>query len=86
MRWFSRRRKAAPSVSGSSEPEEAFVVGGDRIVFWKAKEQVDGENYGPAWIADANDPDTPLEEPDLWLSWGQAEEFARKRGLPLEDV
>jgi hypothetical protein len=38
-------------------------VGGNRIVFWKAKEQVDSDHYGPVWIADANDPDVTLESP-----------------------
>ena len=47
---------------------------------------VDDEIYGPVWIADANDPNVTLEEHDEWLTWEQAEEFARKRGLPLEDV
>ena len=86
MRWFRRRieRESSPSRETS---EESFEVGGDRIVFWKTKEQdEDGVDYGPVWIADANDPDVRLEEPDLWLTWEQAEEFARKRGLPLEDV
>jgi hypothetical protein len=27
-----------------------------------------------------------LEEPDLWLTWEEAEEFARRRGLAIEDV
>jgi hypothetical protein len=47
---------------------------------------VDDEIYGPVWIADANDPNVTLEEHDEWLTWEQAEEFAQKRGLPLEDV
>jgi hypothetical protein len=86
MRWFGRRGKR-PSSPGPDEPEERLEVGGDRIVFWKSKEQdEDGTDYGPVWIADANDPNVRLEEPDLWLTWEQAEEFARKRGLPLEDV
>jgi len=85
MRWLSRRN-TRPSSPGREEPEESFEVGSNRIVFWKAKEQVDGEDYGPVWIADAKDPDVTLEEPDLWLSWDEAEAFARKRGLPLEDV
>jgi len=61
-------------------------VGGERIVFWKTKEQVDGVDYGPVWIANANDPEATLEDPELWLSWEEAEEFARRRGLQLEDV
>lgn len=69
MRWLSRRNRR-PSSSDRDKPEESFEVGGDRIVFWKAKEQVDGEDYGPVWIADANDPDVTLEEPDLWVELG----------------
>ena len=66
---------------------EPIEVGGDRIVFWKAKsEEVEGEIYGPVWIADASDPDVTLEEHKEWVTWDQAEDFARKRGLPLEDV
>jgi hypothetical protein len=83
MRWF-RRRGAPPSPSQDEQP---IVVGGDRLVFWKAKsEEVDAEIYGPVWIADANDPDVTLEEPDEWLTWEQAQEFARKRALPFEEV
>jgi len=56
-------------------------------VFWKAKsEEVEGEIYGPVWIADANDPNVTLEEHNEWLTWEQAEEFARTRRLPIEDV
>lgn len=85
MRWFRRRGEHAPSRS-QDEPVEPIEVGGDRIVFWKAKsEMVDDEIYGPVWIADANDPNVTLEEHDQWLTWEQAEEFARKRGLPIED-
>lgn len=86
MRWLRRRGDSAPSTS-QDEPEESLEVGGDRIVFWKAKsEMVDDEIYGPVWIADANDPDVTLEEVDEWLTFEQAEEFARKRHLPLEEV
>ena len=85
MRWLKRSGKQSPSPN-QDEQEEVVEVGGDRIVFWKTKEQVDGEDYGPVWIADANDPNVTLEEPELWLTWEHAEEFARKRGLPLEDV
>ena len=86
MRWLRRRGESAPSTS-QDEPEESLEVGGDRIVFWKAKsEMVDDEIYGPVWIADASDPNVMLEEHGEWLTWEQAEEFARKRGLPLEDV
>jgi len=85
MRWFRRRSEEA-SLS-RDEPEESIEVGGDRIVFWKAKsEEVKGEIYGPVWIADANDPDVTLEEHDEWLSYEQAEEFAKKRGLTLEET
>ena len=85
MRWFRRRsEQGSPS---RDEPEESIEVGGDRIVFWKAKsEEVDGEIYGPVWIADANDPDVTLEEHGEWLSYEQAEQFAQKRGLPLEET
>ena len=85
MRWFRRRGRTGSSPT-RAESEEPFEVGGDRIVFWKTKEQVDGVDYGPIWIADATDPNVTLEETDLWLTWEQAEEFARKRGLPIEDV
>jgi hypothetical protein len=61
-------------------------VGGDRIVFWKTEEQVDDTDDGPVWIANANDTDETLEDPGLWLSWEEAEEFARRRQLPPEDV
>ena len=47
---------------------------------------MEGEIYGPVWIADANDPDVTLEEHGEWLSYEQAEEFAQKRGLPLEET
>ena len=85
MRWFRRtRHTSAAPLADSDEPIE---VGGDRIVFWKAKsEEVEGETYGPVWIADANDPNLTLEEPTEWVTWEQAEEFARKRQLPIEDV
>jgi hypothetical protein len=85
MRWFRRGsgQESSPAVEGAEEPVE---IGDEHIVFWKANEQVDGEDFGPVWIADANDPNVTLDEPDLWLRWGEAEEFARKRGLPLEDV
>jgi hypothetical protein len=49
-------------------------------------EMVDDEIYGPVWIADANDPNVTLEEHDEWLTWEQAEAFAQKRALPVEDV
>lgn len=84
MRWFSRRRE--PQPSRPLDTEESPEIGGDRIVFWKTKEQVDGEDYGPVWIANANDPNETLEDPELWLTWEEAEEFARRRKLLLEDV
>jgi formylglycine-generating enzyme required for sulfatase activity len=84
MRWFSRRREEQPSRP--LDTEEAPAVGGERMVFWKTKEQVDDVDYGPVWIADANDPNVRLEDPGLWLTWEEAEEFARRRELPLEDV
>jgi hypothetical protein len=31
-------------------------------------------------------PDETLNDPELWLTWEEAEEFARRRGLPLEGV
>jgi formylglycine-generating enzyme required for sulfatase activity len=87
VRWFRRRSEGEPSQSAEKPAEESFEIGGDRIVFWKAKsEMVDGEIYGPVWIADATDPNVTLEEPDEWVTWEQAEEFARRRGLPIEDV
>jgi len=84
MRWF-RRRGATPPPPG--QDEQPIVVGGERLVFWKAKsEEVEGEISGPVWIADANDPDVTLEQHDEWLTWAQAQEFARKRALPFEEV
>jgi hypothetical protein len=86
MPWFRRRKEHEPS-RGQDEPGESIEVGGDRIVFWKAKsEEVEGEIYGPVWIADANDPDVTLEEHGEWLTYEQAEEFAQKRELPLEET
>ena len=84
MGWFRRRRHQLPSrpVDEETDPE----LGGERIVFWKTKEQIDDVDYGPIWIANANDPNETLEDPELWLTWEEAEEFARRRGLPLEDV
>ena len=85
MRWLRRRSEQASPEQ--VKPEESIEVGGDRIVFWKAKsEEVEGEIYGPVWIADANDPDVTLEEHGEWLSYEQAEKFAQKRGLPLEET
>ena len=84
MGWFRRRKPQVPprEVDTEENPE----VGGERIVFWKTKEQIDDLDYGPVWIANANDPDETLEDRGLWLTWEEAEEFARRRGLPLEDV
>jgi hypothetical protein len=85
MGWFSRRRKTQIPPR-ALDTEESPEIGGERIVFWKSKEFVDDTDYGPVWIADAEDPNVRLEEPDLWLTWEEAEEFARRRGLPIEDV
>ena len=85
MRWF--RRTQVASLPHQDEAVEPIEVGGNRIVFWKAKsEEVEGAIYGPLWIADANDPNVTLEEPTEWVTWEQAEEFAQKRALPIEDV
>jgi hypothetical protein len=84
MRWFRRSRPPAPERPLGTEG--APEIGRERLVFWKTKEQIDGVDYGPVWIADADDPNTTLEDPGLWLSWEEAEEFARRRGLPIEDV
>lgn len=84
MRWF-RRRDAPPTLK--EDDTEPVDIGGDRLVFWKAKsEEVEGEIYGPVWIADANNIDLTLEEHPEWVTHDQAEEFARKRGLPLEEA
>ena len=54
MGWFRRRRATTPAPD-RNEHTESVDVGGDRLVFWKAKsEEVEGEIYGPVWIADAN--------------------------------
>ena len=67
MGWFRRRRATTPAPD-RNEHTESVDVGGDRLVFWKAKsEEVEGEIYGPVWIADANDPNVTLEEHDAWL-------------------
>ena len=71
----------------NEDQTEPVDIGGDRLVFWKAKsEEVEGEIYGPVWVTDANDIDVTLEEQPEWVTYGQAEEFARKRGLPLEEA
>ena len=86
MGWFRRRRATTPARD-RNEHTESVDVGGEKLVFWKGKsEEVEGEIYGPVWIADANDPNVTLEEHDAWLTWEHTEEFARKRGLPIEDV
>ena len=86
MGWFRRRRATTPAPD-RNEHTESVDVGGDRLVFWKAKsEEVEGEIYGPVWIASADDPSITLEEPTEWVTWEQAEAFARKRELPIEDV
>ena len=81
MGWFKRRAEVHPRPLDTEEDPE---VGGDRMVFWKTKEQVDDVDYGPVWIA--NPDGEIIEDPQLWLTWEEAEEFARRRGLPLEDV
>ena len=91
MRSLKSHRQQPPAPPARQagqvgDPAVAPEGSGDRIVFWKAKELVDEEDYGPVWIADASDHNLTLEEPGLWLSWAEAEEFAQKRGLPLEDV
>ena len=83
MGIFRRRREEEQQrpVDTEEDPE----VGGDRMVFWKAKsELVDDEIYGPVWIANLEG--EIIEDPELWLTWEEAEEFARRRELPLEDV
>jgi len=68
VRWYRRRdANARPrEVDTAIDPE----VGGDRIALWKTKEQVDEVDYGPIWIASANDPNETLEGPGLRLTWG----------------
>jgi hypothetical protein len=80
---FRRRRQEPPR---ELDTEESPTPGGERIVFWKTKEQVDDVDYGPVWIVAASDPSEVLEDPGLWLTWDEAEAFARRRGLPIEDV
>ena len=77
-----RRRSRIPERP--LDTEENPEVGGDRMVFWKTKEQIDDVDYGPVWIANADG--EIIEDPELWLTWEEAEEFARRRELPLEDV
>jgi hypothetical protein len=82
MGWFRRRKtEVIPRpLDGEENPE----VGGDRMVFWKTKEQIDDVDYGPVWIANLDG--EIIEDTGLWLTWEEAEEFARRRELPLEDV
>jgi hypothetical protein len=80
--WFRRRKVEVPPRP--LDTEEDPEVGGDRMVFWKTKEQIDDVDYGPVWIANLDG--EIIEDPELWLTWEEAEEFARRRGLPLEDV
>jgi hypothetical protein len=82
MGWFRWRKADVPPrpVDTEADPE----VGGDRMVFWKTKEQIDDVDYGPVWIANLEG--EIIDDPELWLTWEEAEEFARRRGLPLEDV
>jgi hypothetical protein len=81
MGWFRRRAEVFPRPLDTEEDPE---VGGDRMVFWKTKEQIDDVDYGPVWIANLDG--EIIEDPELWLTWEEAEEFARRRELPLEDV
>ena len=81
MGWFRRRAQVPPRPLDAEEDPE---VGGDRMVFWKTKEQIDDVDYGPAWVASLDG--KIIEDSELWLTWEEAEEFARRRGLPLEDV
>jgi hypothetical protein len=80
--WFRRRKVEVPPRP--LDTEEHPEVGGDRMVFWKTKEQIDDVDYGPVWIANLDG--EIIEDPELWLTWEEAEEFARRRELPLEDV
>lgn len=82
MGWFRRRKVEVPPRP--LDIEEDPEVGGDRMVFWKTKEQIDDVDYGPVWIANLDG--EIIEDPELWLTWEEAEEFARRRELPLEDV
>ena len=82
MGWFGRRKTNVPPRP--LDTEENPEVGGDRMVFWKTKEQVDDVDYGPVWIANLDG--EIIEDPELWVTWEEAEEFARRRELPLEDV
>ena len=83
MGLFRRRKTQVPPRL--VDTEENPVVGGDRMVFWKAKsEEVDDEIYGPVWIANLEG--EIIEDTGLWLSFEEAEEFARRRELPLEEV
>ena len=81
MSWFRRRAEVPPRPLDTEEDPE---VDGDRMVFWKTKEQVDDVDYGPVWIANLDG--EIIEDPELWVTWEEAEEFARRRELPLEDV
>ena len=82
MGWFRRHEPEDPPRA--VDTEEVPEVGGDRMVFWKFEEQIDDVDYGPVWIA--NFDGEILTDPELWLSYAEAEEFARGRELPLEEV
>jgi hypothetical protein len=82
MGVFRRRKAQVPQRP--LDTEEDPEVGGDRMVFWKTEEQIDDVDYGPVWIANLDG--EIIEDTGLWLTWEEAEEFARRRELPLEDV
>lgn len=82
MSWFRRREPEDPPTPVDTEKDPE--VGGDRMVFWKFKEQIDDVDYGPVWIANLDG--EILTDSELWLSYEEAGEFARRRELPLEEV
>jgi hypothetical protein len=82
MSWFRRQKSEVPPRP--LDTEENPEVGGDRMVFWKTEEQIDDVDYGPVWIANLEG--EIIEDTGLWLTWEEAEQFARRRGLPIEDV
>jgi len=79
--WLRRRKEQAQQRAVDSE--ENPEVGGDRMVVWKTREQIDDVDYGPVWIATLDG--EILEDPGLWLTYEEAEEFAGRRGLALEE-
>ena len=84
MGLFRRRREKEPEPPRKLDTEQDPVIGGDRMVFWKTKEQVGDVDYGPVWIANMDG--EVIEDTDLWLTYEEAEAFARRRGLPLDEV